>query len=367
MRTGDNAYRGGDLTVTGNLYVIEDTTLNKKLIIKDPYDSNGDYIECQIVMTVDTSAPYSLLASDAAAGQKNVTLADASSFTAGDQVKIRDSASGENCEIDSIDGNTLTLVNNLANSYTTAAGAAVGTFNPILKITEAFWGMKDAYYEGFIGTASPANATGGGAISIGSRLTDPDDPPRINLTDDADAEGTGCTAHAHITDGAVTSIDVDNGGSGYTSAPTIVLTGGTPTAHAVVLAHLTGDVVSSIEVVDGGSGYSEAPTVTVNSGKFDTLYLCKSSMLSSTVTRSTLNTHPEYHANLSAGSSVFANVYTFTPNTAAIGTETNYFKSIYAAEGYFNYPLKQVDGSSFPFRVPSGAPASPTTGDMWIV
>ena len=50
------------------------------------------------------------------------------------------------------------------------------------------------------------------------------------------------------------SIAVDNGGSGYTSAPTVTISGGGgggATADAII-----DDVVASIAVDDGGSGYT---------------------------------------------------------------------------------------------------------------
>ncbi len=57
------------------------------------------------------------LAADAAAGQKNVTVADGSKFQADFPVEIKDSAHSEWSEVESVLGNVVTLKNNLANSY----------------------------------------------------------------------------------------------------------------------------------------------------------------------------------------------------------------------------------------------------------
>lgn len=83
--------------------------------------------------------------------------------------------------------------------------------------------------------------------------------------------GTGATAVA-TTDGVfVTSVTVTNGGSGYTSAPTIGFTGGgggtgaTATAY-VTPATITSDSVKSVNVVHGGLLYSSVPTVTISGG-----------------------------------------------------------------------------------------------------
>ena len=57
-----------------------------------------------------------------------------------------------------------------------------GTFSPILQISQGVWMQKDCFTNGFFGSDSPPNDTGGGAIMLGNRLTDMDDPPRITLT-----------------------------------------------------------------------------------------------------------------------------------------------------------------------------------------
>jgi len=67
----------------------------------------------------------SALTSDAASGQKDVAVADASKFSVGDIVWIKDDNASEYNEVASITGNTLTMVNNLANTYTVAANGKV--------------------------------------------------------------------------------------------------------------------------------------------------------------------------------------------------------------------------------------------------
>lgn len=68
---------------------------------------------------------FSLLTSDAAAGQKIVNVADGTKFIVGQRVGIFDDNAGEGNEIASINGNQLTMVNNLANTYTVAANGFV--------------------------------------------------------------------------------------------------------------------------------------------------------------------------------------------------------------------------------------------------
>jgi hypothetical protein len=68
---------------------------------------------------------------------------------------------------------------------------------------------------------------------------------------------------------AVTAITVTNGGSGYTSAPTVTLTGGGgtgATAHAVLGTGANADKVAQVIVDNPGSGYTSAPTVAFAGG-----------------------------------------------------------------------------------------------------
>lgn len=71
------------------------------------------------------------------------------------------------------------------------------------------------------------------------------------------------TAVASITDGEVTAISLTNDGVGY-SAATVAITGGggaNATATAVID---TSDSVSEILVTNGGTGYTSTPTVTIS-------------------------------------------------------------------------------------------------------
>lgn len=66
----------------------------------------------------------------------------------------------------------------------------------------------------------------------------------------------------------VRSITVLNGGSGYTSAPTVTISGGGGSG-ATAQATVSGGVVTSISVLNGGSGYTSAPTVTISNPTVD--------------------------------------------------------------------------------------------------
>lgn len=72
--------------------------------------------------------------------------------------------------------------------------------------------------------------------------------------------------YGDITEGvSLGRIVVNNGGSGYSSAPTVVITGGGGTG-ATATANLAGDVVTSVSVTDGGTGYTSRPTISFTGG-----------------------------------------------------------------------------------------------------
>jgi hypothetical protein len=63
---------------------------------------------------------------------------------------------------------------------------------------------------------------------------------------------------------SVTSIAVTANGSGYTSAPTVTFTGGGGSGATATASIAT--IVSSLSVTTGGSGYTSAPTITFTGG-----------------------------------------------------------------------------------------------------
>lgn len=68
-------------------------------------------------------------------------------------------------------------------------------------------------------------------------------------------------AYAPLASGFVSSITVDDGGSGYTSIPRVTITGTGTGAEA--RANVTDGVITSISLTNAGSGYTATPTVTI--------------------------------------------------------------------------------------------------------
>jgi hypothetical protein len=91
-------------------------------------------------------------------------------------------------------------------------------------------------------------------------------PPSITIGTPAGYGGYGATlGTATFASGAVTSIPVVNSGANYSSPPFVVITGGAGTG-ASATAVLQGGSVAYITVDQGGTGYTSAPTVSLAVG-----------------------------------------------------------------------------------------------------
>lgn len=73
--------------------------------------------------------------------------------------------------------------------------------------------------------------------------------------------GAGATATATTTAGFVIGATITSGGSGYTNAPTVTISGNG--AGATATATLTDGVVTGITIVSAGSGYTNGATITI--------------------------------------------------------------------------------------------------------
>ena len=75
--------------------------------------------------------------------------------------------------------------------------------------------------------------------------------------------------HTHQRETGVSTVTVSNGGSGYSSAPTVAFTGGSGTGAAGMAVLGTGanaGKVVGVTITDPGSGYTSAPTVAFTGG-----------------------------------------------------------------------------------------------------
>ena len=79
------------------------------------------------------------------------------------------------------------------------------------------------------------------------------------LTENAHAAG-GAAATVSVSDGGITAIAVTDGGSGYTSAPTIFLLDSGGGTGAAASATVSDGAVTAVSVTAGGSGYTASST-----------------------------------------------------------------------------------------------------------
>ncbi len=76
------------------------------------------------------------------------------------------------------------------------------------------------------------------------------------------------TATAIVEDGVVTSVQMQNNGSGYAAPPKVNIVGNGAGARARAIWSPETGAVTGIEILDGGSGYWRIPNATLTSGQY---------------------------------------------------------------------------------------------------
>jgi hypothetical protein len=77
--------------------------------------------------------------------------------------------------------------------------------------------------------------------------------------------GPAVTVASSAMSGYVDAINVVSAGNGYSTAPTVTLTGGSPSKAAIARAEVSGGRLIGVTVTEPGRGYSSAPTVSLSS------------------------------------------------------------------------------------------------------
>lgn len=144
-----------------------------------------------------------------------------------------------------------------ASALATVSGGAVTAIN----ITNGGHGYSNATIDLIpVGAGSGASAVVVLAQGIDSVTID---SPGSGYTSSPTAVfnlGSGAAATSSVASGAVTAVNVTNGGGQYVVAPTVTLTGGGGTG-ATATAVLTSGVVTSVNITNGGSGYTTPASV----------------------------------------------------------------------------------------------------------
>jgi hypothetical protein len=71
-----------------------------------------------------------------------------------------------------------------------------------------------------------------------------------------------------VEDGVVTSIQMQNNGSGYAAPPKVNIVGNGAGARARAIWSPETGAVTGIEILDGGSGYWRIPNATLTAGQY---------------------------------------------------------------------------------------------------
>lgn len=112
------------------------------------------------------------------------------------------------------------------------------------------------------GTISAAGVALNAAV-VNSAGTGYTSAPSVTITGGG---GAGATATATLVGNALTGIGLGSGGSGYTSAPTVSFSTAFGGSGATATATVFGGAVVGYTITNAGTGYTSAPTVTVSGG-----------------------------------------------------------------------------------------------------
>jgi hypothetical protein len=129
--------------------------------------------------------------------------------------------------------------------------------------------------DGFVHWRAYDKVSGAGHKGIADASTSPNGGPKTDLKTEGftltgrgaleDYTGTpagplNATATALRTGTTVTGVELTSGGTGYSTAPTVVFTGGGGTGAAAT-ATVSGGKVIDVDVTNAGTGYTSAPAV----------------------------------------------------------------------------------------------------------
>jgi autotransporter-associated beta strand protein len=165
-----------------------------------------------------------------------------------------------------LDGGTLRTGAQINSVSLTNAGSGYTSF-PTLTINGGGANVHAASANVLAGISSIAVTSGGSGYINQSPSSPPTPGTAGTFVDIVGGGGTGATAYATVSAGAVTGITISNPGSGYTSMPTIFIsstvTGGVAGSGAT--ANVSGITLQGIALNDGGFDYTN-PTISLTGG-----------------------------------------------------------------------------------------------------
>lgn len=177
-------------------------------------------------------------------------------------------------------------------------------------------------------------------------------PPTVVITP-ADGNGTGAVAYTTISIGVVNSIVVNAAGSGYTDIPNIEITSGTgATAEAVIEA---GNVVA-INIINYGSNYTSPPLVDISGSA-----TASATLKPTGIARIEIVNHGNYYTStplIYVIPSPLNYIDTLSPSTVAnIGYGVDHISVIDAGSGYNSAPTVTISAPSGAYGIQATATA----------
>ena len=213
--------------------------------------------------------------------------------------------------------------------------------------------------------ASISNASGTVVnATVTTKGSSYDTVPSVVFSAPKSSYGVQAQGSAVISGGNVVAITVTNPGLGYTSAPTITISGGGGSGAAAV-ATLGSGAVNAITITEAGTGYTNTPTITISGGQSPNLSITNVSRTNNIATLTTSSSH-----GLGTGDLVTINVTTNTSLNATNVAVTNVVNTTafsYSSTGANIASTADTGTVSFPSSTAVGGFVSFATGVVGVL
>ena len=151
------------------------------------------------------------------------------------------------------------------------SGTRIGDANDGTNLGDGYFSFSTSFDDS-TGDATTYGSSSVQTITITDGGSGYSSAPTVIITNaSGDTDGSGATATATISGGVVDSITITNAGTDYTLDPDISFSGGSPSTPATATADRydftdTNDIIRSVEVTSGGSGYTSNFDVSFTGG-----------------------------------------------------------------------------------------------------
>ena len=145
-------------------------------------------------------------------------------------------------------------------------------------VTTAYNGTYSVYSSGLSNVVIASTTTGSATVTSATVSTPFAYVPTGTIVQSVDSNTTFTVSPAAWVQygavintssaGTVASVSITNPGSGYTSPPTIIFSGGgvtNPNQQAIAVCTISGGSISSVTVISAGFGYTSVPVITLSS------------------------------------------------------------------------------------------------------